>query len=350
MTTMVDQITARSYEVRERISGIQITLPAALSAAGQYVIIMDNADNLVKMSRNGGNFIPLVVGLAGVCTLDAAYDGVTGVGNGRAVIVDSGAITLTNNAANNNGVLEINKTPVGAQAGEGITVGFGVNATGIAVNIAQLGSNIGAQVAMGAAAISAGINVTHAGLGANVVGVNIAMTPNAAGQARGLTVTMGLNTNGNGYAALFDWRSVAGTVANSAVVGITTGAVINPTAGPLVMLAIDHAAAITLGAPLTGMVIDLTTNVVPGNFIIQGININIPATAEVAASAAIFATIPAVDEDTIPYFRLGGCAVYFSAGAPDNAEGDNGDYYFMNNAALATTAIYVKLAGTWTAV
>jgi len=72
-------------------------------------------------------------------TLDQAYDQ-GGAGSGRAITVDSGAITLTNNAANNNNVLEITKNPVGAQSGAGISVTIGAQATGAGISFANTGS------------------------------------------------------------------------------------------------------------------------------------------------------------------------------------------------------------------
>lgn len=72
-------------------------------------------------------------------TLDQAYDQ-GGAGSGRAITVDSGAVTLTNNAANNNNVLEITKNPAGAQSGAGISVTIGAQATGAGIAFANTGS------------------------------------------------------------------------------------------------------------------------------------------------------------------------------------------------------------------
>lgn len=90
-------------------------------------------------------------------TLDQAYD-TGGAGAGRAITVDSGAVALTNNAANNNGVLTVEKSPAGAQSGNLLTLTMGANASGAALVIANSGS--GNDVTG-----SAGWSVTKAGVG-----------------------------------------------------------------------------------------------------------------------------------------------------------------------------------------
>lgn len=72
-------------------------------------------------------------------TLDQAYDQ-GGAGAGRAITVDTGAVALTNNAANGNGVLTLEKTPAGAQAGNLAVLTMGANATGVCLQIANSGS------------------------------------------------------------------------------------------------------------------------------------------------------------------------------------------------------------------
>jgi len=79
-----------------------------------------------------------LIGSGGV-TLDGAYD-YGGAGSGKAVTVDSGAIALTNNAANNNGILTLTKNPSGAQSGDALTITVGAQATGTAITIANTGS------------------------------------------------------------------------------------------------------------------------------------------------------------------------------------------------------------------
>ncbi len=79
-----------------------------------------------------------VTGFGG-STLDGAYD-YGGAGAGKAVTVDSGAIALTNSAANDNGILTITKSPAGAQAGAAVVITMGAQATGNAITLANSGS------------------------------------------------------------------------------------------------------------------------------------------------------------------------------------------------------------------
>ena len=67
-------------------------------------------------------------------TLDQAYNA------GISITVDAGAVALTNNAADNNGVLTLEKTPVGAQSGDILTVTAGANLTGDAIQITNAGT------------------------------------------------------------------------------------------------------------------------------------------------------------------------------------------------------------------
>ena len=76
---------------------------------------------------------------AATASLDLAYD-YTGAGAGKAITVDSGPIALTNNAANNLGILAITKSPVGAQSGVAVLVTVGALSTGAALQIANTGS------------------------------------------------------------------------------------------------------------------------------------------------------------------------------------------------------------------
>ena len=67
-------------------------------------------------------------------TLDQAYDS-GGAGAGRTITVDSGAVALTNNGANGNGVLEITKDPAAEQDGDALYISMGDHAGGCALRI-----------------------------------------------------------------------------------------------------------------------------------------------------------------------------------------------------------------------
>lgn len=72
-------------------------------------------------------------------TLDSAYDG-GGSGAGRSITADAGAVTITNNTADTNSVLEISKIPSSSASGNALSLTTGANATGNAINISHSGS------------------------------------------------------------------------------------------------------------------------------------------------------------------------------------------------------------------
>jgi len=72
-------------------------------------------------------------------TLDEAYDE-GGAGSGRTITVDAGAVQLTNNAANNYGLLRLEKTPTSSQSGNLLILIAGANTTGNVIDITNSGS------------------------------------------------------------------------------------------------------------------------------------------------------------------------------------------------------------------
>ena len=112
-------------------------------------------------------------------TLDQAYDQ-GGVGAGRAITVDSGAVALTNNAVNNNGVFTVTKSPAGAQSGDGIVVTMGANATGAALNLANTGTGndvTGTNWSVSQAGVVTAVAVSH---GTNPAAAGAVRLANAA--------------------------------------------------------------------------------------------------------------------------------------------------------------------------
>lgn len=75
---------------------------------------------------------------AGGVTLDQAYD-FGAAGAGRAIVADTGAVTITNSDVDTTNILEINKTPSGSAAGAGIVITMGGNATGAGISFANTG-------------------------------------------------------------------------------------------------------------------------------------------------------------------------------------------------------------------
>ena len=118
----------------------EITAPSGNPAANTGWLYVKDAAATTKLyfEDSAGTVTDLIAAASGN-TLDSAYDE-GGAGVGRAITVDSGAVALTNNAANNNGVLTIEKTPVGAQSGDAATITVGANATGDALQFANSGS------------------------------------------------------------------------------------------------------------------------------------------------------------------------------------------------------------------
>src|SRR3990167_9295205 len=90
-------------------------------------------------------------------TLDQAYDQ-GGVGAGRAVTVNDGAVTLTKDDAGTENVLELNASPSVGAAGSPLSITCGANCTSAGIVIANSGS--GNDVTG-----TAGWSVTKAGVG-----------------------------------------------------------------------------------------------------------------------------------------------------------------------------------------
>lgn len=117
-----------------------------VNASGLFVgLAPGTAGQLLQTNGIGA---PTWVSPGASVTLDVAYDG-GGSGAGRSITADSGAVTITNSAANNNNVLEITKSPAGAQSGSVLSVTANANATGTAVLITNAGSGLSLSVASG---------------------------------------------------------------------------------------------------------------------------------------------------------------------------------------------------------
>jgi hypothetical protein len=96
----------------------------AVSAGGNGKIIFNSTTNTFRISQNGGAYADLATATS--VTLQQAYD------NGEVIVTTTadGAIEFTGSNANNDNVLEIRKSPVGAQSGAGVFVSMNANATG----------------------------------------------------------------------------------------------------------------------------------------------------------------------------------------------------------------------------
>ena len=72
-------------------------------------------------------------------TLDQSYDQ-GGAGSGRSITADSGAVVITNTDADTTNILELNKSPSGAAAGDALDITVGANGTGAGIDINNSGS------------------------------------------------------------------------------------------------------------------------------------------------------------------------------------------------------------------
>ena len=220
--------------------------------------------------RHGGATLTLSTSAGGV-TLDGAYD-FGGAGAGRSITVDSGAVALTNDAANGNNVLEIGKSPAGSQSGSGISVTMGANATG---------SVLAATAANSAA--NALINVSRVSVGATdplALGIMLRNTTAAAAGAQQNSPDIhlsgaGWKTDATAASQPVDWqmfvRPVQGTANPSSVLvfnarinngtsnqrlGISSGGQLLGNDGAVTAPTYSYASAPTTGHYLNGALLD----------------------------------------------------------------------------------------------
>ncbi len=106
-------------------------------AASEGNMYWDDSENALKV-HNGTIWLALSAG-TGDNTLDDAYDQ-GGAGAGRAITADSGAVTASSTAADNNNIFELVKNPSGAQSGAGMLVTMGAQCTGAGLSFANTGS------------------------------------------------------------------------------------------------------------------------------------------------------------------------------------------------------------------
>lgn len=180
----------------------EIAAPASPAAnVGRIYVADDGGTTKLYFKDAAGTATDLLAAGAGN-TLDAAYDQ-GGAGAGGAVTVDSGAITLTNSAADNNGVLEITKSPVGAQSGAGLSITMGAQASGAGLSFANTGSGndilgSGSTWSISKAGAFTGVSGTFTTLYqtaiASAAAGNQALTVDATGNG---TITIGGTSTGN---------------------------------------------------------------------------------------------------------------------------------------------------------
>jgi hypothetical protein len=106
----------------------KVNLYCAVDGTTSKVYVKDQAGTVTCLMDPGA-----------ASSLDGCYD-YGGAGSGKAITVDSGAVALANTGANNNGLLTINKTPVGAQSGDLMTITAGANCSGDCLQFANSGT------------------------------------------------------------------------------------------------------------------------------------------------------------------------------------------------------------------
>ena len=225
----------------------------------------------------------------------------------------------------------------------------------------------------------------------SIIGFESNFVTNVTGNGMAAYNFLGRGVVANNVGSIFyaDWRGTAGTtdgIIHASVDGTTT-----------------------LTGSLTGLVLNLTTNVTAGANAVIGINIQTPVTtrANTAREAALVITsaataarvvdiditnttgtpfimrygaattpapvvmatidlstnvntnananvgidilIVAADEDTTAPLRMNTMRMFVGTGAPNNANGTDGDEYHRIDGGVATS-IYKRIAGVWTAI
>jgi hypothetical protein len=157
----------------------------AVSAAATARFYPDSGDNTFKVSINGGAYATVAAGATN--TLQAAYDaGGTGAGRAISFAAAGDRVTITNNAANNNGVLLLEKTPVGAQSGTILQLTAGANATGAVVNMddARTATQQSVVLTRTAAPAAVGATLLDCTTNAGFAGAFRSTAPDVSGDAR----------------------------------------------------------------------------------------------------------------------------------------------------------------------
>ncbi len=108
------------------------TAPPDISALGEGRVYFDSTSNTFRVSQNAGAYVNLL-------GLQSNYENGPTINTSTAV----GPVTLSGQDANDDSVLQIDKTPVGAQMGQAINVSMGANATGDGIRVANDGIGVG---------------------------------------------------------------------------------------------------------------------------------------------------------------------------------------------------------------
>jgi hypothetical protein len=230
-----------------------------VSDSGEGRIYFDQSSNAFLVSENGGAYVDLAT--AADVTLQNAYNG-GGVGAGRSVNLNAGAIQFTDNNADNNDILQITKNPAAGQSGVGLSITMGPNATGNGITVTSSGTGLaalfsGATISvpgagtnserLGASATAAGNNSTALGNGATSSGTSSTAVGQAATTA-GFTGAIALGVGATNTAA--NQLMIGSSTQSITQVVIGNGAT-NGTPANTTIKATDASAATTAGANIT---------------------------------------------------------------------------------------------------
>lgn len=217
------------------------TAGVAASEGSIYLrYVLSSGQVYVKTGTGDTNWTALLTSGGG--TLDQAYD-FGGLGAGRAIAADSGAVEIDGTTADTQAALIVNRSPISPAASVGInlTIGSNVNASGIGLSISDAGAGDSIQIEKSGAGAAIQADLTNVGAQALIVNVNaaptsvspIAVVANTTGTTAALvslskipvgstagaalSVSMGANTTGPGITV-----SQAGT---GAAIQVSSGAI-----------------------------------------------------------------------------------------------------------------------------
>lgn len=281
LTPQTTSVTAVSMRLTGHLTTVGLEASngqsLAVSALNEGRIRYNAATQVWEASVNGGaytTFAPVTVSLQG------AYNGGAGI-----VVTANNPVTITDAAGVSSNLLNLSDFTAATNARIGLqwtrtgVPNVGTTYTGSAIlvlNQPQFNNNATETATL--------VSITHLPLtgGGTVtdtsVGLSIAMQAEQPNNVVGMNVSMGTTTNTAGYAAKFSSSSLLGTAAGNGLVNINTNRN-GVTSGALTFIEVgSDAASLTLGAAITGLNLNMSTNVVPGAFYTNGITITIPAT------------------------------------------------------------------------
>jgi len=115
------------------------------------------------------------------------------------------------------------------------------------------------------------------------VGIGVTMTPVSSAAVGGMLISMGNNVSNIGFGLGTTWAGLAGTNGATVIHSISRN---GTTTGAFTILRLDSSVAtLTLGAALTGLNVDLSTNVTAGFQNVKGVQITMPATSDASGNS-----------------------------------------------------------------